>query len=152
MCKIQSADDCAFNTALASKNISPEDMWRSDKRMVRIPSCWSLSSIECQKKRDSQIWLSWLHAVPVTVEKRCRAEDYVSVYSTKEKRVKDPMRNGKAELFTTCSQWLAFQQVAKIMSWYGDTGLSGEIKIKSEKTGGLSGERWGETKHGGAGE
>lgn len=46
----------------------------------------SLSSIQYQK-RDSQIWLSWLHAVPVTdLQNRFRAKDYVSVYSTEEKR------------------------------------------------------------------
>lgn len=44
--------------------------------------------------------MSWLHAVPVTVlQNRRMVEDYVSVYSTEEKKkVKDPIRNSKAEL------------------------------------------------------
>lgn len=58
---------------------------------------WSLSSILYQRT-DSQIWLSWSHAVPITDrQNRFRSEDYVSVYSTEEKKkVKDPLRNGES--------------------------------------------------------
>lgn len=48
------------------------------------------------QRTDSQIWLSWSHAVPITDrQNRFRSEDYVSVYSTEEKKVKDPLRNGE---------------------------------------------------------
>lgn len=68
MFKILSAHNCAFNSALASKKTFPLKICDGQTKdgentVILITLKYSMS-----KKRESQIWLSWLHAVPITLE------------------------------------------------------------------------------------